>query len=84
MAPLRRFTGSHSRPVPPDPESGLHFGFAAPTRASVDAFYAAALKAGGGDNGAPGLRDAYGPNHYAAFVIDSDGYRLEAYCGKAM
>lgn len=71
------------RPVPPDPESGLHFCFTAPTRASVDAFYAAALKAGGSDNGGPGLRDAYGPNYYAAFVIDPDGYRLEAYCGKA-
>lgn len=71
------------RPVPPDPESGLHFCFTAPTRASVDAFYAAALKAGGSDNGKPGLRDAYGPNYYAAFVVDPDGYRLEAYCGKA-
>lgn len=70
------------RPVPPDPESGLHVCFAAPTRASVDAFYAAALKAGGRDNGGPGLRDAYGPNYYAAFVIDPDGYRLEAYRGK--
>lgn len=71
------------RPVPPDPESGLHFCFTAPTRASVDAFYAAALKAGGSDNGKPGLRDAYGPNYYAAFVVDPDGYRLEAYCGTA-
>lgn len=69
------------RPVPPDPESGLHFCFSAPTRESVDAFYAAALRAGATDNGKPGLRDAYGPNYYAAFVIDPDGYRLEAYCG---
>jgi len=69
------------RPVPPDPESGLHFCFTAPTRAGVDAFYAAALKAGGVDNGKPGLRKDYGENYYAAFVIDPDGYRLEAYCG---
>jgi catechol 2,3-dioxygenase-like lactoylglutathione lyase family enzyme len=69
------------RPVPADEKSGLHFCFAAPTRASVDAFHKAALKAGGRDNGKPGLRDAYGPNYYAAFVIDPDGYRLEAYCG---
>lgn len=69
------------RPVPPDSESGLHFCFSAPTRESVDAFYAAALRTGATDNGKPGLRDAYGPNYYAAFVIDPDGYRLEAYCG---
>jgi catechol 2,3-dioxygenase-like lactoylglutathione lyase family enzyme len=71
------------RPVPADPESGLHVCFAAPSRQSVDAFYAAALKAGGRDNGKPGLRTDYGPNYYAAFVVDPDGYRLEAYCGKA-
>lgn len=71
------------RPVPSDEKSGLHFCLTAPTRAAVDAFYAAALKAGGRDNGKPGLRDAYGPNYYAAFVVDPDGYRLEAYCGKA-
>lgn len=70
-----------SSPVPVDPKSGLHFCFSAPTRATVDAFHAAALKAGGTDNGAPGLRKAYGPNYYAAFVIDPDGYRIEAHCG---
>ncbi|WP_332697798.1 VOC family protein [Bosea sp. (in: a-proteobacteria)] len=73
--------GVVAAPVPPDPGSNLHFCFAAPTRASVDAFHAAALRAGGSDNGAPGLREAYGPNYYAAFVVDPDGYRLEAYCG---
>ncbi len=73
--------GAAERPVPADPQSGLHFCFAAPTRASVDAFYAAALKAGGSDNGKPGVRKDYGDNYYAAFVIDPDGYRLEAYCG---
>ncbi|HWK95153.1 MAG TPA: VOC family protein [Pseudolabrys sp.] len=73
--------GAAERPVPADPESGLHFCFTAPTRASVDAFYAAALKAGASDNGRPGLRKDYGENYYAAFVVDPDGYRLEAYCG---
>lgn len=69
-----------ARPVPSDEKTGLHFCFTAPTRASVDAFHAGALRAGGGDNGAPGLRAAYGENYYAAFVVDPDGYRLEAYC----
>jgi len=71
------------RPVPADADSGLHFCFSAPTRASVDAFHAAALREGGKDNGRPALRAAYGENYYAAFVVDPDGYRLEAYCSKA-
>jgi catechol 2,3-dioxygenase-like lactoylglutathione lyase family enzyme len=70
-------------PVPADPNSGLHFCFTAPTRAGVDAFHRAALKHGGRDNGKPGLRADYGENYYAAFVIDPDGYRIEAYCDKA-
>ncbi|HYF08809.1 MAG TPA: VOC family protein [Acetobacteraceae bacterium] len=70
-------------PVPPDPRSGLHICFDAPTRKSVDAFHKAALAAGGADNGKPGLRKEYSPNYYAAFVVDPDGYRLEAYCGAA-
>jgi catechol 2,3-dioxygenase-like lactoylglutathione lyase family enzyme len=69
-------------PVPADTQSGLHICFTAPTRKSVDAFYKAALAAGGSGNGGPGLRADYGSNYYAAFVIDPDGYRLEAYCGK--
>lgn len=68
-------------PVPANAGSGLHVCFAAPTRASVDAFYTAALASGGRDNGKPGVRQDYDPNYYAAFVIDPDGYRLEAYCG---
>jgi catechol 2,3-dioxygenase-like lactoylglutathione lyase family enzyme len=68
-----------ARPVPADMDSGLHFCFAAPTPASVDAFHAAALAAGGKNNGRPGLRADYGPGYYAAFAIDPDGYRLEAY-----
>jgi catechol 2,3-dioxygenase-like lactoylglutathione lyase family enzyme len=65
-------------PVTPPP--GFHVAFAAPDRASVDAFYAAALAAGGSDNGAPGLRPHYHPNYYAAFVLDPDGYHIEAVC----
>ena len=72
--------GATEHPVPADDKSGLHFCFDAPTRKSVAAFHAAALKAGGRDNGPPGLRTDYGPNYYAAFVADPDGYRLEAYC----
>jgi len=72
-----------ARPVPPDERSGLHLCFAAPTRGSVDAFHAGALRAGGNSNGAPGLRADYGENYYAAFIIDPDGYRLEAYCNAA-
>jgi catechol 2,3-dioxygenase-like lactoylglutathione lyase family enzyme len=73
--------GAADRPVPADDKSGLHICFDAPTRRSVDAFHKAALGAGGRDNGGPGLRADYGDNYYAAFVIDPDGYRIEAYCG---
>lgn len=69
-------------PVPADDRSGLHICFTAPDRHAVDAFHGAALKAGGKDNGRPGLRAEYGPNYYAAFVVDPDGYRIEAWCGK--
>ena len=71
------------RPVPADEKSGLHFCCAAPDTAAVDAFHAAAIAAGGHDNGAPGLRPIYGPDYYAAFIIDPDGYRIEAYYGPA-
>ena len=74
--------GAAERPVPSDANSGLHFCFDAPNRKAVDAFHAAALAAGGRDNGKPGLRADYGANYYAAFVVDPDGYRIEAYCGK--
>ncbi|MEJ1967141.1 MAG: VOC family protein [Rhizomicrobium sp.] len=60
------------------PGAGFHLCFAAPSRAAVDAFYAAALAAGGTDAGAPGLRPQYGADYYAAFVVDPDGHRLEA------
>jgi len=65
------------RPVPADEKSGLHFCFAAPA-AAVDAFHAAQA---GVDNGAPGLRPMYDADYYAAFIIDPDGYRIEAYYG---
>ena len=68
-------------PVPADEKSGLHFCFTAANAAAVDAFHAAALRSGGHDNGAPGLRAIYGPDYYAAFIIDPDGYRIEAYSG---
>lgn len=68
-------------PVEPDMRSGLHFCFTAPDRAAVDRFHAAALGAGGTDNGPPGVRPDYSDTYYAAFAIDPDGYRVEAYCG---
>ncbi len=74
--------GASDSPVPADPNSGLHICFDAPSRASVDAFHQAALKAKGQDNGKPGLRPDYDAHYYAGFVIDPDGYRIEAYCGK--
>jgi len=58
----------------------LHVAFAAPDRATVDAFHAAALAAGGIDNGAPGLRPHYHPNYWGAFVLDPDGHNIEAVC----
>ena len=75
--------GRAERPVAADPASGLHFCFDAPSRAAVDAFHAAALAHGGTDNGKPGVREDYDANYYAAFAIDPEGYRVEAYCGKA-
>jgi catechol 2,3-dioxygenase-like lactoylglutathione lyase family enzyme len=67
------------KPVPAHDQSGLHFCFDAPSRKSVAAFHAAAVSTGGRDNGAPGLRADYGDGYYAAFVVDPDGYRIEAY-----
>jgi catechol 2,3-dioxygenase-like lactoylglutathione lyase family enzyme len=62
------------------PKGGTRVAFAAQTRAEVDAFYRAALAAGGKDNGAPALRPHYHPNYYGAFVIDPDGNNVEAVC----
>jgi catechol 2,3-dioxygenase-like lactoylglutathione lyase family enzyme len=61
-------------------KGGTHIAFTALTRADVDSFYRAALAAGGRDNGPPGLRPHYHPNHYAAFVLDPDGNNVEAVC----
>ncbi len=60
--------------------AGMHVAFTAASRADVDLFYAAAMAAGGRDNGAPGLRPWYHPNYYAAFVLDPDGINVEAVC----
>ena len=65
-------------PVPVIP--GFHLAFAAESRSAVQAFHAAALAAGGCDNGPAGLRPDYGEHYYAAFVVDPEGHRLEAVC----
>ena len=62
--------------------TGVHIAFTAKTRAQVDSFYEAALKAGGKDNGAPGPRPHYHENYYGAFVLDPDGNNIEAVCHK--
>ena len=58
----------------------VHIAFRADTRAQVDAFYKAAMAAGGRDNGPPGLRPHYHANYYGAFVLDPDGHNIEAVC----
>lgn len=58
----------------------LHLAFVADNRQQVDAFYRAALEAGGKDNGAPGLRPRYHAHYYAAFVIGPDGHNIEVVC----
>jgi catechol 2,3-dioxygenase-like lactoylglutathione lyase family enzyme len=61
---------------------GVHVAFAARNRAEVDAFYQAAIAAGGKDNGPPGVRAQYHPTYYGAFVLDADGNNVEAVCHK--
>lgn len=61
-------------------EKPVHVAFTANDRPTVDAFYRAALAAGGKDNGPPGLRPNYHPNYYGAFVLDPDGHNIEAVC----
>jgi catechol 2,3-dioxygenase-like lactoylglutathione lyase family enzyme len=63
--------------------SGAHVAFGARDAELVDAFHAAALAAGGTDNGAPGLRPIYHPGYYGAFVLDPDGNNVEAVCHRA-
>ena len=60
-----------------------HIAFRVPSRAAVDAFYEAAIAAGGRDNGAPGLRRHYHANYYGAYVLDPDGHNIEAVCHDA-
>lgn len=62
------------------PPGHIHLAFGARNRAQVDAFHAAALIAGGQDNGAPGNREQYHPHYYAAFITDLNGHNLEAVC----
>jgi predicted lactoylglutathione lyase len=61
-----------------------HIAFQVSHRSLVDAFYAAAIAAGGKDNGKPGLRPQYSANYYGAFVLDPDGYNIEAVCREAV
>jgi catechol 2,3-dioxygenase-like lactoylglutathione lyase family enzyme len=63
-----------------DKPSPVHLAFAAADRTQVDAFYRAAIAAGGKDNGAPGLRPEYHADYYGAFVIGPDGHNVEAVC----
>ena len=58
----------------------VHVAFTAPDRATVDAFHAAALEAGGTDNGGPGVREIYHPTYYGAYVLDLDGNNIEVVC----
>ncbi len=62
--------------------AAVHLAFTSPDRKKVDAFHAAAVAAGGKDNGKPGPRTDYSPTYYAAFAIDSDGNNIEAVCHK--
>lgn len=58
----------------------IHVAFSGESRAVVDAFYKAALAAGGKDNGKPGVRTEYHPTYYGAFITDPDGHNIEAVC----
>ncbi|MBI3784861.1 MAG: VOC family protein [Deltaproteobacteria bacterium] len=79
--------GADGRPdfwiAPGKPAVPIHIAFASPDRATVEAFYKAALAAGGRDNGGPGLRPQYHANYYGAFVFDPDGNNVEAVCHRA-
>ena len=88
MEPVPRFWGFGRDQKPTfwitdqrEPASeNVHVAFAAPDRSTVDAFHAAALEAGGTDNGEPGVREIYHPTYYGAFVRDPDGNNVEAVC----
>lgn len=76
VAPKPDFWVARGTPEKPP----IHIAFRAQSRAVVDAFYKAAMAAGGKDNGAPGVRPHYHPNYYGAFVLDPDGHNVEAVC----
>lgn len=65
------------RPDAAPPGTGFHLAFSATSRAAVHLAHSSALKVGGQDNGQPGPRPHYGPNYYAAFLVDPDGHRIE-------
>jgi len=89
-AVIMEFDDATGLGVPPKPDfwlgqskpgmPSIHVAFGAETRAQVDAFYKAAMAAGGRDNGPPGLRPHYHANYYGAFVFDPDGHNIEAVC----
>jgi catechol 2,3-dioxygenase-like lactoylglutathione lyase family enzyme len=64
----------------PRASGSIHVALVAKSRGDVDRFYAAAIAAGGRDNGPPGIREHYHPNYYGAFVLDPDGHNIEAVC----
>ncbi len=66
--------------TPQPPTCATHLAFRARERSTVNRFHAAGMKAGGRDNGPPGLRVDYGPTYYAAFLLDPDGNNIEAVC----
>ncbi len=74
VAPKPDFWVAEGKPNEPR----VHIAFRAESRAAVDAFYAAAIAAGGRDNGPPGLRPHYHQGYYGAFVLDPDGHNVEA------
>jgi len=74
------FIGPTFDGLPASNGNGTHVAFLAKDRATVDAFHRAALKHGGVDEGAPGLRPQYHPNYYGAYVRDPDGHKLQAVC----
>jgi catechol 2,3-dioxygenase-like lactoylglutathione lyase family enzyme len=69
--------------APDEVRTGVHVAFMARDRQTVEAFHAAALAAGGRNNGSPGLRPRYHPDYYGAFVLDPDGHNIEAVCRTA-
>jgi len=80
MTGSKIFIGPTYDGAPATNGNGTHIAFLAKNRATVDAFYAAALEHGGSDEGGPGLRPQYHPNYYGAYVRDPDGNKLQAVC----